>query len=353
MSVADFVAALRPVASAAAWTAGTPPMDSMVLVGQMLAACVVFCWAAQVTTGEWSWVDRLWSIVPALYALAFAVLHADNARLCLMATLATIWGVRLTLNFARKDGFSGEEDYRWAIIRAWFRANDPSHPVGQEVFSFAFVALYQHVLIWSFVVPPCFVVLAAGSSPLGPLDFVLAGAFIAALVLETVVDEQQWAFQSTKHALTPAQRAALGGDYARGFCTTGAFAVSRHLNFFCEQSMWWVFYAFTVAAGAPLRNWAAYGAVALTLLFMGSTTMTEAVSASKYPAYRAYQRTTSAVIPWFRGVTLDSAAGQALVAQVTAGPVAPHKRVVAAPKDAAAPPTPKRRSASPRRAKLA
>lgn len=50
-----------------------------------------------------------------------------------MALLVTVWGFRLTFNFARKGGFSGivtndengfrirpwvgEEDYRWAILR--------------------------------------------------------------------------------------------------------------------------------------------------------------------------------------------------------------------------------------------
>jgi steroid 5-alpha reductase family enzyme len=38
---------------------------------------------------------------------------------------------------------------------------------------------------------------------------------------------------------------------------------------------------------------------ALTLLFQGSTAMTEQISLSKYPAYRDYQRKTSRLVPWF------------------------------------------------------
>ena len=37
-----------------------------------------------------------------------------------MAALSTAWGWRLTYNFYVKGGFSGGEDYRWAVIRTWF-----------------------------------------------------------------------------------------------------------------------------------------------------------------------------------------------------------------------------------------
>jgi len=38
--------------------------------------------------------------------------------------------------------------------------------------------------------------------------------------------------------------------------------------------------------------------VLLTLLFAGSTRFTESITLSKYPEYAAYQRRTSAVVPW-------------------------------------------------------
>jgi len=61
--------------------------------------------------------------------------------------------------------------------------------------------------------------------------------------------------------------------------------------------MWWSVYLFSVAAGAGWLNLTLAGPVLLTLLFQGSTTMTERVSASKYPGYAAYQRRTSRLLP--------------------------------------------------------
>ena len=78
-----------------------------------------------------------------------------------------------------------------------------------------------------------------------------------------------------------------------GFLTTGLFRYSRHPNFFCEQAMWWVYYVFSVAAGAGVLNWTIAGAASLTLLFQGSTWITEKITLRKYPAYARYQKTTS------------------------------------------------------------
>jgi len=43
------------------------------------------------------------------------------------------------------------------------------------------------------------------------------------------------------------------------------------------------------------------GVVLLTLLFVGSTSLTESISASCYPSYEEYQRRTSAIVPWVSG----------------------------------------------------
>ena len=336
-------------------------------------------------TGWWSAVDRCWSVLPVAYALIFALwpqlgrllggaagasaaAASVDARLALMAALVTLWGARLTYNFWRKGGYAPgmeSEDYRWPKLRAFFRAHDPLHPVGEHLFSLFFVAIYQHVLIWLFVVPPLFVAARSGAgAPLGVADALLAVTFLTLLAGETWADEAQWVFQQAKYAMTPAQRERAGGDFARGFLTTGPFAISRHLNFFCEQSMWLVFYAFSWAAGAHAANWSAIGALLLVGLFQGSTWMTErelrarargararmrvaapllsqgcvltghlslslsislslflpcaVLTAGKYPQYMAYQRTTSRLVPWIPGPSLDSPEGK-LALRNTAG----------------------------------
>lgn len=266
-------------------------MDPLLIVLAIAGAVSAFCWIASLVTKDTSWVDRLWSIVPAVYVWVFAiaaiVAGEDAARLLIMAVLVTAWGARLTFNFARKGGYTGMEDYRWAILRGRMSK-------GQfQLFNLFFIVIYQNALLVLISLPA--LVAWQHSSPLTAWDAVFAVLFVAFLVGEFVADQQQWDFHRAK--------SAAGGTLEPGFVTTGLWHYSRHPNFFFEQAQWWVFYAFgaTAAAGLGLwggiLNWTIVGAALLTVLFIGSTVFTESITASKYPAYVDYQRRTSMLVP--------------------------------------------------------
>jgi steroid 5-alpha reductase family enzyme len=206
-----------------------------------------------------------------------------------LTALVTLWGARLTFNFARKGGYRpGGEDYRWAVLR------ERLGPVGFQLFNLTFIAPFQNVLLLLIAAPVVAVAQHAGG-PLGVVDLGLSAVFLALLAGETVADQQQWRFHQEKAA-----RKAKGEAGAE-FCTTGLFRYSRHPNFFCEVSMWWVVYGFSVVATGAWLHWSGLGAVVLTALFQGSTTMTEGITRSKYPTYAEYQRKTSRLVPWFPG----------------------------------------------------
>jgi hypothetical protein len=80
-------------------------------------------------------------------------------------------------------------------------------------------------------------------------------------------------------------RSGINSLLSNGFLETGLWAYSRHPNFFCEQAIWWVVYAFAVAADVGCWNVTLAGPVLLTLLFRGSANFTESITAGKYPAY--------------------------------------------------------------------
>ena len=71
-------------------------MDPLLVVIGIAAAVSLFCWVASIITKDTSWVDRLWSIVPAVYVWVFAVAALvageDATRLVVMAVLVTAWG---------------------------------------------------------------------------------------------------------------------------------------------------------------------------------------------------------------------------------------------------------------------
>lgn len=268
-------------------------MDPLVIVLIVAGAASAFCWIASLVTKDTSWVDRLWSIVPVVYVWIFAIAALvdgrDATRLLVMAVLVTAWGARLTFNFARKGGYTGMEDYRWAILRGRMS------PAMFQVFNLFFIVLYQMALLVLITLPAQI----AWQHPAAftGWDAGFAALFAALLVGEFIADQQQWEFHRRK--------AEAGGALEPGFLTTGLFAYSRHPNFFFEQAQWWVFYALgaTAAVASGLGfwggalNWTVIGAALLTLLFIGSTIFTESISAAKYPAYADYQRTTSMLIP--------------------------------------------------------
>ena len=255
------------------------------------AAVCLLAWLLSVLTREYSWVDRIWSVLPAVYVGIFAgAAGFEDARLDVMFALVVLWGARLTANFWRKGGYAkGGEDYRWAALRSRMT------PGRFQLFNVFFIVLYQNAVLLLITLPADTAL--THQRPFGPVDTVLTVLFLAFLAGETIADQQQWDFHQYKKAEMKAGRTPT-----ERFRTTGLFRYSRHPNFFCEQAQWWVIAAFAVAAARAVP-WTILGAVLLTLLFVGSTRFTESITLSKYPEYAEYQRRTSAVVPWRPGST--------------------------------------------------
>jgi len=252
----------------------------------LVGVCVV-TWVLSLVTGEHSWVDRIWSVVPVAYVWIYASFAGlQDARLNLMAILVALWGIRLTFNFARKGGYApGGEDYRWAVLRGRM-------PAWQFwLFNLFFIVIYQNVLLFLITLPAWTAYLH--QTPLGVLDVVCAVVFLAFLVGETVADQQQWNFHRWKN-----EEKAAGREPQPRFLQSGLFRVSRHPNFFFEQAQWWVVFLFGCVAAGSILQWTVIGPLLLTGLFIGSTVFTESISLSRYPEYAQYQRRTSPIVPW-------------------------------------------------------
>jgi len=228
----------------------------------------------------------------------------------IMALLPTLWGVRLTYNFARKGGYSlTGEDYRWAWVHSWGIFHTIIGKFLWQVFAFSFICGYQLILIFWFTTPSYAVYQDAVAhlkqvQPLTVYDYLLTGAFVVLLLIETIADNQQWNYYERREkyrALSKAeQKSPKYEEEARGFNSSGLYAYSRHPNFFAERTLWFVYYAF-VMVNTPIKfHWSLIGALMLNIcIFPGSTWLTEKISASKYPAYRIYQKYVPTTIPTF------------------------------------------------------
>ncbi|KAI8380728.1 hypothetical protein BD560DRAFT_386948 [Blakeslea trispora] len=287
----------------------TDPLETAVYVSSGLS---VIHYILSEITKNYSQVDKAWSILPGLYAWHFTihdylVHNSVQPRLLAASILITIWGSRLTYNFARKGGYhwSGQ-DYRYPYIRKVIG------PVGMALLNVVFIAPMQNYLLLLMTTP---LYIAYSSSvradALTNADWAIIGLHLIFLTIEVVADEQQYFFQTEKHALLKyLKQEELKDDYRLGFLWhSGLFQYSRHANFFAEQAMWWVLYLFSVATVQEETrqlstldasfNWTIFGPILLTSLFQGSTWLTEKISMEKYPDYANYRKSVSRFIPWF------------------------------------------------------
>ena len=290
---------LLPVA---AYFLGTPPNETQLSILRETSWGVGFVVLLTFVVGQLtrnnSQVDKLWSIVPAPYAWYMTWKGGMDERMVLMSVLVTIWAARLTYNFARRGGYSwkfweGEEDYRWEVLR---QRPGFKNPFVWLLFNLFFICFYQNTLIFLFTLP-VLSGLSENAAPLGAWDYMLAAVYVGLVIMEYIADQQQYDFQTEKYRRIKAGEPL--GEYADGFVQTGLWSKMRHPNYFAEQSIWVVFYLFSVAATGEWLNWTIAGAVLLIILFKGSSDFSEEISAKKYPAYRDYQKRVARFIPKF------------------------------------------------------
>ena len=248
-------------------------------------------------TNNYSQVDKLWSIAPIIYAWQIAYLASWESRIVLIAILITIWGARLTYNFGRRGGYSwkfweGDEDYRWAVLRAKpeFQA-----PWKWMLFNLFFISFYQMGLVLIIVFP---MIKAINGGELMWVDYLLAALVVIFVIIEFIADQQQYDFQTEKYRRINSNLPLE--EYADGFIKTGLWSMVRHPNYAAEQSVWITIYFFSVVATGIWANWSIIGAVLLILLFLGSSNFSEEITAKKYPKYKEYQKRVARFIPFLK-----------------------------------------------------
>lgn len=285
--------------------------NPVILGIQLCIAWTILTLSVSVVTGNYSWTDRLWSLVPTSYVTlmvarayvssngndgrALGLLHA---RLVLMWVMHVAWSTRLTRNYARKGGYEkGSEDYRWSILRT---------KMG-ETFYLAFQLLYipiQNILVAAISLPSYIVLLIGDEVPLNWKDALAILCLSLEIYGQWSADDTQYRYQSSKTKYAQASKQALvveegfsRVELERGFVTAGLWRYSRHPAFFLEQLIWFTFYIWAASTNGDYWNYSVVGVIAYFILFQGSTRLTESITAAKYPEYRKYQAAVGMLAP--------------------------------------------------------
>jgi steroid 5-alpha reductase family enzyme len=225
-------------------------------------------------------VDIVWSYAFAVLALFYAAGASGwPVRRVVLATMVVLWSLRLGTHLCRRVmGHHPVEDGRYVQLRRDWAGN-----FGPKMFGFFQLQAASVVLLGA-----GFLLICRNPAPaLQPLEIAGIVLWVIALAGEALADAQLAAFKRE-----PANRGRV--------CAVGLWRYSRHPNYFFEWLVWVAYFVFALASP---QGWIAVvgpASILYLLLRVTGIPLTEEQSLrSKGEAYRQYQKTTSAFVPWF------------------------------------------------------
>lgn len=252
-------------------------INAFLSAGAAILTMMVLLWLWSLIIKNSSIVDIFWGLGFVLITwFIFTVSQGYLPRKQLVATLVTIWGVRLALHIGIRN-WGKREDFRYA---KWREENGPRW----WWFSFFQVFLLQGVLMWILSAPLIVAQTSGFPAILTPLDMIGVSIWIVGFLLEAIGDLQLMLFKSN-----PSNRGKL--------LTSGLWKYTRHPNYFGEAVIWWGYYAIALASGGW---WTIFSPILMTylLLKVSGVAMLERTMKTK-PGYEEYMRRTNAFIPCF------------------------------------------------------
>ena len=251
------------------------------LLGLLFAVLLMaVIWGIAVRINNAGIVDIAWSAGFAPIAILFAVLAGGHPlRRTVFASMVSIWSLRLGgYLYVRVMSHHPTEDRRYAELRrSWGAHTD------RNMFAF----FEMQALLLALLSAPALLVCMNPLPQLQLTEWMGLAIWVVALSGESTADRQLQRFRTN-----PANRGAV--------CDIGLWRYSRHPNYFFE---WLIWVAYLVFALASPFGWLTIYCPALMLYFLLRVTgipMTERLSLqSKGELFAAYQRRTSAFVPWF------------------------------------------------------
>jgi steroid 5-alpha reductase family enzyme len=252
----------------------TPFLQAALLGLAAAIGVALLTWVASLVQRDVSLVDRVWSLIVAAPAAAYAcVLRPDDARFQVMAVVLVLWAIRLAAYVSWRNWGHGE-DRRYQAIRG---RNEP----GFALKSVYLIFVLQAVLGWLVSTP--FLAAAARPAPWTVLDAIGALVALFGLAFEATGDHQLASFKAD-----PAHRGKV--------MDRGVWRYTRHPNYFGECCVWWGFFAMALPAGGW---WSAISPLVMTglLLKVSGVALLEKDIGERRPEYRDYIRRTNAFFP--------------------------------------------------------
>ena len=253
-----------------------------VLVSTFLAdiAATLVVWGFGILFKNSSIYDPYWSLAPVIILPCWIIIKGISFSITdiLFLVAIVVWGIRLTLNWARRWKGLHHQDWRYTMLkerspRLWFFTN----LVG--------INLMPTVIVFIALIPVYFGIgQGKGVNILNILQFAIC---VGAILTESIADRQMDLFRKDK-------------SHKNQYIDQGLWRYSRHPNYFGEVSFWWGIWLMQM--GTAPQIWSTViGPILVTLLFIFiSIPMMEKHILATNPTYSHYQKQVSMLKPMFR-----------------------------------------------------
>jgi steroid 5-alpha reductase family enzyme len=250
-----------------------------ILIGDIAATVVVFI--ASYIFKNSSIYDPYWSVIPIVIILELFIAYAAEAYFQLSPQLlvliaVSLWGIRLTYNWAEGWKNLEHEDWRYIMLRK-------DNPKIATFLDFSGIHLFPTLIVFLTLLPAIYLFIG-NDYTINWIHGVGVLVFLISIFFETVGDNQLRKFK-------------IENKSSESILRTGLWKYTRHPNYFGETLFWWSIYLLSFHANSP--TWLILGPISITGLFLFiSIPMMDKHHKAKRPEYEDYIKKTSAFFPW-------------------------------------------------------
>ena len=246
------------------------------LIADVAATLIVYAFSMLFSNA--SLYDPYWSVIPPFIAFYWLFLETNwdfNVRKIVVFVLLLIWGIRLTYNWLRR--WQGLQDVDWR-----YKQLKNKNPKLFWLTNLLAIEMLPTILVFIGCLPLYYI--GISSSNLTVLDFVGFTILLAAIVIETLADEQLTRF--VKNRQNKEEEIKIG-----------LWKISRHPNYLGEIMIWWGLFITSLSAGISAL-WTIIGSLSITLLFVFiSIPMIEARLERRHSYYKEYKKKVPVLLP--------------------------------------------------------
>lgn len=250
--------------------------------------CLLTCCAIMVLVWLWACKINNAGVVDIFWAYNFLVIavilvglaNGDDTRKLLICGMMGIAGFRLgTHLMVRVVSHLDEEEGRYKQLRSQWAPG-----ANAKFFWFFQAQAFSNVLL----AVPFFFVVVNKTEALSIIEYIGVAIWLVGFAGEALADWQLNRFKSN-----PANKGKV--------CDKGLWNYSRHPNYFFEWVMWLSYFVFALASPYGYLGIISPAIILYLLLRVTGIPATEEQAVrSKGDLYRAYQKTTSVFVPWFK-----------------------------------------------------